>query len=108
MTVRTRASRASADGQRQYGGAVFYYFLVGVDGRPYLPAVLTADTADRRLGEVIVLADGSRVRVRAIEELLRPHGIRELARTRAHRAAPSPQPHSQRQQQRKGPQWLRS
>jgi hypothetical protein len=46
---------------------VFYYFLVGVDGRPYVPAVLTTDTADRRLGEVVVLADGSRVRVRAIE-----------------------------------------
>lgn len=66
MTVRTRASRASADGQRPHG-AVFYYFLVGVDGRPYVPAVLTSDSAVRRLGEVIVLADGSRVRVRAIE-----------------------------------------
>ncbi len=66
MKVRTRASRASADGQRPHG-AVFYYFLVGVDGRPYVPAVLTTDTAVRRLGEVIVLADGSRVRVRAIE-----------------------------------------
>ena len=40
MKVRTRASRASADGQRPHG-AVFYYFLVGVDGRPYVPAVLT-------------------------------------------------------------------
>ncbi len=66
MKVRVRASTASADGQRPHG-AVFYYFLVGVDGRPYVPAVFTADTADRRPGEVIVLADGSHVRVRGIE-----------------------------------------
>jgi hypothetical protein len=48
-------------------GALFYYFLVGVDGRPHVPAVLTTETQKRRLGEVLVLADGSRARVRAIE-----------------------------------------
>jgi hypothetical protein len=66
VKVRARASRAPADEQRPHG-AVFYYFLVGVDGRPYVPAVFTTDTADRRPGEVIVLADGSHVRVRGIE-----------------------------------------
>jgi hypothetical protein len=47
--------------------AVFYYFLVSVDGRPHDPAVVTTNSADRRIGEVIVLGDGSSVRVRAIE-----------------------------------------
>jgi hypothetical protein len=48
-------------------GALFYYFLVGVDGRPNVPAVLTTETQNRRVGEVLALADGSRARVRAIE-----------------------------------------
>jgi hypothetical protein len=48
-------------------GALFYYFLVGVDGRPHVPAVLTTETQERRVGEVLLLADGSRARVRAIE-----------------------------------------
>jgi hypothetical protein len=48
-------------------GALFYYFLVGVDGRPNVPAVLTTETQKRRVGEVLLLADGSRARVRSIE-----------------------------------------
>jgi hypothetical protein len=56
----------SENGQRPEG-ALFYYFLVGVDGRPHIPAVLTTETQERRVGEVLLLADGSRARVRAIE-----------------------------------------
>jgi hypothetical protein len=64
--VTTHVFTAAEDGLRLHG-AVFYYFLMSVDGRPYDPAVLTTDSADRRVGEVVVLGDGSRVRVRAIE-----------------------------------------
>ena len=66
MSVTSGAFTYSEDGQRPHGAA-FYYFLVNVDGRPHVPAVLTTETADRRVGEVIVLADGSRVRVRSID-----------------------------------------
>ena len=48
-------------------GAAFYYFLVSVDGRPHDPAVLTTESAERRVGELITLGDGSRVRIRAVE-----------------------------------------
>ena len=51
----------------QPDGALFYYFLVGIDGHPHSPAVMTTDTHERRVGEVVDLDDGSRVRVRAIE-----------------------------------------
>ena len=47
--------------------ASFYYFLVGADSRPHYPAVLTTQNAERHVGEVVVLEDGSRVRVLAIE-----------------------------------------
>lgn len=47
--------------------ASFYYFLVGGDSRPHHPAVLTTQNAERRVGEVIVLEDGSSVRVVAVE-----------------------------------------
>jgi hypothetical protein len=57
---------ASDDWQRPHGAA-FYYFLLNVNGRPHDPAVLTTDSTDHRVGELIVLGDGSRVRVRAIE-----------------------------------------
>ena len=64
MAARTHRS---ASHEEQPHGALFYYFLVGVDGRPHVPAVLTTETAERRVGEVFGLADGSRVRVRAVE-----------------------------------------
>jgi len=48
-------------------GAAYYYFLVSVDGRPHDPAVLTTESAERRVGEVITLGDGSRVRIHAVE-----------------------------------------
>jgi hypothetical protein len=64
--VTTHAFTAS-DGWQRPRGAAFYYFLLNVDGRPHNPAVLTTDSADRHVGEVIVLNDGSRVRVREIE-----------------------------------------
>lgn len=47
--------------------ATFYYFLVGAQGVPHHPAVLTTQTGERRVGEVIALEDGSHVRVVAIE-----------------------------------------
>jgi hypothetical protein len=47
-----------------------YYFLVEAQGTPHEPAVLTTQTAVRHVGEVIVLEDGSRVRVLAIEPAL--------------------------------------
>ena len=64
MTARTDQS---ASHEEQPHGALFYYFLVGVDGRPHAPAVLTTETAERHVGEVLSLGDGSRVRVRAID-----------------------------------------
>ena len=66
MTVAGQAYMSWEDGQHPLGSR-FYYFLLSVDGRPHDPAVLAAETADRRVGEVIGLHDGSRVRVRAIE-----------------------------------------
>ena len=48
-------------------GTAFYYFLVGVDGRPHDPAVMTTESDARRVGEVITLGDGSRVRIRSVE-----------------------------------------
>jgi hypothetical protein len=66
VRVTSAASTSAEDGQHRVGSP-FYYFLVTVDGRPHVPAVLTTQTADRRVGEVIVLADGSRVRVHSIE-----------------------------------------
>jgi len=58
----TRLSR-SEDGDL----ATFYYFLVGAHGVPHRPAVLTTQSAERRVGEIVLLEDGSRVRVLAIE-----------------------------------------
>ena len=48
-------------------GTAFYYFLVSVDGRPHDPAVVTTESDARRVGEVITLGDGSRVRIRKVE-----------------------------------------
>jgi hypothetical protein len=48
-------------------GTAFYYFLVSVDGRPHDPAVVTTESDARRVGEVITLGDGSRVRIREVE-----------------------------------------
>jgi hypothetical protein len=48
-------------------GTAFYYFLVSVDGRPNDPAVVTTESDARRVGEVITLGDGSRVRIREVE-----------------------------------------
>ena len=67
MRVTIHAFTSSDDWQRSLGAA-FYYFLVNVNGRPHDPAVLTTDSADHRVGELIVLGDGSRVRVREIEQ----------------------------------------
>ena len=49
------------------GTATFYYFLVGAQGTPHHPAVLTTQSGERHVGEVIALEDGSRVRVVEIE-----------------------------------------
>ena len=49
--------------------ASFYYFLVGADGKPHHPAVLTTQHAERRVGEVIGLEDGSSVEVLSIEPI---------------------------------------
>ena len=46
---------------------MFYYFLVGADGTPHTQPVLTTNDAKRRVGEVIGLDDGSRVRIRGFE-----------------------------------------
>jgi hypothetical protein len=62
--VQDRAT--SADDEQRALGALFYFFLVGVDERPHVPAVLTTENAELRVGEVITLVDGSRVRIRAI------------------------------------------
>lgn len=67
MRVTVHAFTSTDDWQRPRGAA-FYYFLVNVNGRPHDPPVLTTDSADHRVGELIVLGDGSRVRVRAIEQ----------------------------------------
>ena len=48
-------------------GTAYYYFLVSVDGRPHDPAVVTAESDTRRVGEVLTLGDGSRVRIRSVE-----------------------------------------
>jgi hypothetical protein len=48
-------------------GTAFYYFLVSVDGRPHDPAVVTTESDAHRVGEVITLGDGSRVRIREVE-----------------------------------------
>jgi hypothetical protein len=45
----------------------YYYFLVSVDGRPHDPAVVTTESDARRVGDVITLGDGSRVRIREIQ-----------------------------------------
>jgi hypothetical protein len=66
VRVTSRVFTLPEEGQVPHGAA-FYYFLTSVDGHPYDPAVLTTESAERRVGEVIVLHDGSRVRVRAIE-----------------------------------------
>ena len=66
MGVTVHMFTSSDDWQRPHGVA-FYYFLLNVNGRPHDPAVLTTDTPEHRVGEVIGLHDGSRVRVRAIE-----------------------------------------
>jgi hypothetical protein len=57
----------SSDDWQRPRGTAFYYFLLNVNGRPHDPAVLTTDSADHRVGELIVLRDGSRVRVREIQ-----------------------------------------
>jgi hypothetical protein len=57
----------SSDDWQRPRGAAFYYFLLSIEGRPHDPAVVTTDSAALRVGEVIVLGDGSRVRVREIE-----------------------------------------
>jgi hypothetical protein len=67
MSVTIKAFTSSDDWHHSHGAA-FYYFLLNVDGRPHDPAVVTTDSAEHRVGELIVLGDGSRVRVRAIEE----------------------------------------
>jgi hypothetical protein len=74
VRVTGQAFTSWEDGQHPLGSR-FYYFLLSVDGRPHDPAVLAAETADRRVGEVVGLHDGSRVRVRAIE----PRGDEEAA-----------------------------
>jgi hypothetical protein len=47
--------------------ALFYYFLVGAHGAPHNPPVVTTEVPHRRVGEVLVLDDGSSVLVREIE-----------------------------------------
>ena len=64
--MRHRAGTSVEDEQRAHG-ALFYYFLVGVDGRPHAPAVLTTESAECHVGELLTLGDGSRVRVREID-----------------------------------------
>ena len=63
------AARAftAAEHEHQPDGALFYYFLVSVDGHPHTPAVMTTETYHRQVGEVLGLEDGSHVRVRAVE-----------------------------------------
>jgi hypothetical protein len=66
VSVTIHMFTSSDDWQRPHGAA-FYYFLLNVNGRPHDPAVLTTDSTHHRVGELIVLGDGSRVRVRAVE-----------------------------------------
>ena len=46
---------------------MFYYFLVGADDTPHRQPVLTLHDTERHVGELLVLDDGSEVRVRGIE-----------------------------------------
>ena len=64
MATAATSNPAPAEGA---DAATFYYFLVGAHGTPHHPAVLTTQTSERRVGEVIALEDGSHVRVLAIE-----------------------------------------
>jgi hypothetical protein len=52
---------------------MFYYFLVAADGTPHRQPVLTTRDPERHVGEVVVLEDGSHVRVRGIELSVEEH-----------------------------------
>jgi len=60
---------SAAKYERQPDGALFYYFLVSVDGHPHTPAVMTTETYHRHVGEVLGLEDGTQVRIRTVESM---------------------------------------